>query len=169
MVVSEPQAYKDFVKKGIKTFLLCELWTMYNKERIHLKHEDFLNLGQFGIGMRYKCVCVASRAIKIPAISLWTSASGYRDNESIWVSISYNFQLASGAFLANRDDGHESGVSINLWWGLNDIWRTPGSTWGTARWRWPGPWWRGWSPQFDPSGWTLFWLVCPPGGKTGIN
>ena len=41
---------------------------------------------------------------------LWTFASGYRDKESIWVSISYNFQFASQAFLANRDDGHESAV-----------------------------------------------------------
>ena len=113
MVVSEPQEYKDFVKKVSKLFFSVN-FALYSKERIHLKREDFLNLGQFGIGRRYKCVCVASRAIKIPAISLWTSASGYRDNESIWISISYNFQLASGAFLANRDDGHESGVSINL-------------------------------------------------------
>ena len=61
--------------KSIKTFLLFSRKILFEqrmipKDRIGLtlSKKEFRNLGQFWIESRYKCVCVASRGIKIPAI-----------------------------------------------------------------------------------------------------
>ena len=112
MVVSDSKAEKSVgVKKEDTQFKYTKYIENKYKGQDWLWELGFWNLGQFWIESRYKRVCVApAEASRYQLPGLWTLAGGYRDKWAIWVSISYNFQFASEAFLANRDDGHGRGV-----------------------------------------------------------
>ena len=107
--------------KSIKLFFPLNLnWTVHqlnksrgtinNTEPIESRVRIFWIWDSFGLRTDRNVFVLPAEVSRYQLSVLWTYASGYRDKESIWVSISYNFQFASQAFLANRDDGHESGV-----------------------------------------------------------